>query len=146
MNVEAILAAKGREVRTVAPEATVGEALRRMRAERVGALVVSPDGTTVGGIVSDRDVLYAIADRGVAALGEPVSAAMTAEVFTCSAGDRVGALMATMTDRRIRHIPVVGGDGRLGGIVSIGDVVKHHLDEVRGEADAMREYIAGAAG
>ena len=146
MNVEAILAAKGREVHTVAPEAAVGEALRRMRDERVGALVVSADGATVAGIVSDRDVQNAIADRGVGALDEPVGAVMTREVFTCSAGDRVSALMATMTDRRIRHIPVVGADGRLGGLVSIGDVVKHHLDEVRGEADAMREYIAGAAG
>ena len=144
MHVETILATKGREVRTVAPEAAVGEALRRMRDERVGALVVSADGAAVAGIVSDRDVLYAIADRGVGALDEPVGAVMTAEVVTCSAGDRVGALMATMTERRIRHIPVVGADGRLGGLVSNGDVVKHHLDEVRGEADAMREYIAGA--
>jgi CBS domain-containing protein len=143
MNVETILAAKGREVSTVAPDATVGEALRRMRDERVGALVVLADGSTVAGIVSDRDVLYAIADRGAAALDEKVGDVMTTKVFTCSAGDRVGAIMATMTSRRIRHIPVVGADGRLGGIVSIGDVVKHHLDEIRGEADAMREYIAG---
>ena len=91
MNVEAILAAKGWVVRTVAPDATVGAALRRMRAERVGALVVSADGSTVAGIVSDRDVLYAIADHGVGALDEPVGAVMTGEVFTCSAGDRVGA-------------------------------------------------------
>ena len=143
MHVEGILAAKGREVRTVAPDATVGEALRRMRDERVGALVVSADGATVAGIVSDRDVLYAIADRGAAALDEKVGDVMTTKVFICSAGDRVGAIMATMTSRRIRHIPVVGADGRLGGIISIGDVVKHHLDEIRGEADAMREYIAG---
>jgi CBS domain-containing protein len=143
MNVETILAAKGREVSTIAPDATVGEALRRMRDERVGALVVLADGSTVAGIVSDRDVLYAIADRGAAALDEKVGDVMTTKVFTCSAGDRVGAIMATMTSRRIRHIPVVGADGRLGGIVSIGDVVKHHLDEIRGEADAMREYIAG---
>ena len=143
MNVETILAAKGREVSTIAPDATVGEALRRMRDERVGALVVLADGSTVAGIVSDRDVLYAIADRGAAALDENVGDVMTTKVFTCSAGDRVGAIMATMTSRRIRHIPVVGADGRLGGIVSIGDVVKHHLDEIRGEADAMREYIAG---
>lgn len=143
MNVEAILAAKGREVRTVAPDATVGEALRRMRDDRVGALVVSADGATVAGIVSDRDVLHAIADRGAAAMDEGVRDVMTERVLTCSARDRVGAIMATMTNRRIRHIPVVGEDGRLGGIVSIGDVVKHHLDEIRGEADTMREYIAG---
>ena len=143
MSVETILAAKGREVRTIAPEATVGEALRRLRDERVGALVVSADGATVAGIVSDRDVLHAVADRGAAALGEAVRGIMTERVVTCSARDPVGAVMATMTNRRIRHIPVVGADGRLGGIVSIGDVVKQHLDEIQGEADAMREYIAG---
>ena len=144
MSVEAILAAKGREVRTVAPEATVGEALRRMRDERVGALVVSQDGATVAGIVSDRDVLHAIADRGAAALDEGVRDVMTKKVLTCSARDPVGAVMATMTNRRIRHVPVVDGDGRLRGIVSIGDVVKHRLDEIGREAEAMREYIGGA--
>ena len=144
MSVEAILAAKGREVRTVAPDATVGEALRRLRDERVGALVVSADGATVAGIVSDRDVLHAIADRGAAALGEAVRGVMTGKVLTCSARDPVGAVMATMTNRRIRHVPVVDGDGRLGGIVSIGDVVKHRLDEIGREAEAMREYIGGA--
>ena len=144
MSVEAILAAKGREVRTVAPDATVGEALRRLRDERVGALVVSPDGATVAGIVSDRDVLHAIADRGAAAMDESVRDVMTKKVLTCSARDPVGAVMATMTHRRIRHVPVVDGDGRLGGIVSIGDVVKHRLDEIGREAEAMREYIGGA--
>ena len=144
MSVETILAAKGREVRTVAPDATVGEALRRLRDERVGALVVSPDGATVAGIVSDRDVLHAIADRGAAAMGEGVRDVMTEKVFTCSARDPVGAIMATMTNRRIRHVPVADGDGRLRGIVSIGDVVKHRLDEIGREAEAMREYIGGA--
>ena len=144
MSVETILAAKGREVRTVAPEATVGEALRRLRDERVGALVVSADGSTVAGIVSDRDVLHAVADRGAAALGEAVRGIMTERVVTCSARDPVGAVMATMTHRRIRHVPVVDGDGRLGGIVSIGDVVKHRLDEIGREAEAMREYISGS--
>ena len=143
MSVETILAGKGREVRTIAPDATVGEALRRLRDERVGALVVSADGATIAGIVSDRDVLHAIADRGAAALGEAVRSVMTAKVFTCSPGDPVGAIMATMTTRRIRHVPVVDGDGRLGGIVSIGDVVKHRLDEIGREAEAMREYIGG---
>lgn len=144
MSVETILAAKGREVRTIAPDATVGEALRRLRDERVGALVVSADGATVAGIVSDRDVLHAIADRGAAAMGEGVRGVMTERVLTCSARDPVGAVMATMTNRRIRHVPVVDGDGRLCGIVSIGDVVKHRLDEIGREAEAMREYISGA--
>jgi CBS domain-containing protein len=117
-----------------------------LRDERVGALVVSADGATVAGIVSDRDVLHAIADRGVGRARRAGRRGDDQGGGHLLAGDRVGALMATMTDRRIRHIPVVGADGRLGGLVSIGDVVKHRLDEVRGEADAMREYIAGAAG
>ena len=107
-----------------------------LRADLVG-------GSTVAGIVSDRDVLHAIADRGAAALGEAVRGIMTERVVTCSARDPVGAVMATMTNRRIRHVPVVDGDGRLGGIVSIGDVVKHRLDEIGREAEAMREYIGG---
>ena len=86
----------------------------------------------------------ALADRGVAALGERVASVMTGKVCTCSRQDRVSAVMALMTNRRIRHVPVVEHDGRLGGIVSIGDVVKHRLDEIRGEAEALREYISGA--
>jgi CBS domain-containing protein len=143
MDIESILAAKGREVRTIKPEAKVAEALHRMRRERVGALVVSEDGATIAGIVSDRGIMYAIVDRGVEVLDQPVGGIMTREVFTCSRRERVSAIMALMTERRIRHIPVVE-DGRLCGIISIGDVVKHRLDEIQGEADAMRSYITGA--
>jgi CBS domain-containing protein len=144
MDVESILAAKGREVRTVRPDATLGDAARRMCAERVGALIVSEDGGGVLGIVSDRDVTCSVAARGAPALDGPVRDVMTAKVFVCSPADRLGSIMALMTDRRIRHVPVVGGDGRLCGIISIGDVVKWRLDEIQGEAAAMREYIAGA--
>ena len=143
MNVESILASKGREVRTIWPGAPVAEALQRMCTERVGALVVSEDGTRIAGIISDRGIMWAIDEYGVGVLGNSVGSVMTKEVFTCSRRDRVSALMATMTRRRFRHIPVVEEDGRLCGIVSIGDVVKHRLDEIQGEADAMREYIAG---
>lgn len=143
MHIETILARKGREVRTVAPEVSVGEVLRRMREERVGCLVVSSDGRAIQGIVSDRGVMYAIADRGVGVLDEPVRNIMTERVFTCAPEDRIGTLMAMMTERRIRHIPVVDGDGQLCGLVSIGDVVKHRLDEIQSEAEAMREYISG---
>ena len=144
MNVETILATKGREVRTIKPEASIGEALRRLHNERVGALVVSPDGSSIAGIVSEHNLACAIAERGTRALEEPISAVMTEKVFTCSARDRVASLMATMTRRRFRHIPVVDGAGRLCGIVSIGDVVKHHLNEIQSEAEALREYIAGS--
>ena len=144
MNVEHILARKGREVRTIAPDASLGEALQRLRAERIGALVVSTDGEKIAGILSDRDILYAIADRGTAALGESVGSVMTEKVFTCSRDDRVGRIMALMTDRRIRHVPVVEEDGRLCGMISIGDVVKQRLDEIETEANALREYVTSA--
>jgi CBS domain-containing protein len=143
MNVEYILASKGREVRTITPDASLEDALQRLCTERIGSLVVSENGTDLVGILSDRDILYAIADHGTAALGESVGSVMTAKVFTCSRDDRVSAIMALMTDRRIRHVPVVE-DGRLCGMVSIGDVVKQRLDEIEGEAAALREYVTSA--
>ena len=143
MNVEYILASKGREVRTITPDASLEDALQRLCTERIGSLVVSENGTDLVGILSDRDILYAIADHGTAALGESVGSVMTAKVYTCSRDDRVSAIMALMTDRRIRHVPVVE-DGRLCGMVSIGDVVKQRLDDIQGEADARREYVTNA--
>ncbi|HET6468199.1 MAG TPA: CBS domain-containing protein [Geminicoccaceae bacterium] len=143
MNIDSILAVKGREVRTIRPEAPITEAVRRMREERVGALVVSEDGRHIGGIISDRDVVNALADEGVEVMSRRVRDLMTREVFTCRAEEHVSTLMGAMTNRRIRHIPVVDGDGLLAGIVSIGDVVKHRIDEIQGEAEAMREYISG---
>ena len=130
MNVEHILASKGREVRTIRPDAPIEDALRRLRAERIGSLVVSQTGTDLVGIVSDRDILYAIADHGTDVLGESVGSIMTEKVFTCSREDRVSAIMALMTDRRIRHVPVLEKDGRLCGMISIGDVVKQRLREM----------------
>jgi CBS domain-containing protein len=144
MNVEHILARKGREVKTIRPNVSVAEALRRLRAEGIGSLVVSENGTNLAGILSDRDILNAIADHGIDVLGESVRGVMTERVFTCSRDDRVSALMALMTDRRIRHVPVVEKDGRLCGMISIGDVVKQRLDDIQGEADALREYVTSA--
>ena len=144
MNVDYILARKGREVSTIAPNASLEDALQRLRAERIGSLVVSENGTDLLGILSDRDILYAIADHGTDVLGESVGSVMTAKVFTCSREDRVSRIMALMTDRRIRHVPVVEKDGRLCGMVSIGDVVKQRLDDIQGEADALREYVTNA--
>jgi CBS domain-containing protein len=144
VNIESILAGKGREVRTIRPDAPVDEAVQRMRHERVGSLVVSEDGASVAGIISDRGIMNALADQGVEVLRRLVRDVMTPEVFTCSRGDSVGAIMAAMTERRIRHIPVVEEDGRLGGLVSIGDVVKSRLDEIEREAEEMREYIGNA--
>src|SRR3954467_8613759 len=144
VNVEHILARKGRQVRTIEPGASLEDAPHRLRAERIGALVVSETGADLVGILSDRDILDAIADHGTAALGESVGGVMTRKVFTCSRDDRVSAIMALMTDRRIRHVPVVEEDGRLCGMVSIGDVVKQRLDEIQGEAAALREYVTKA--
>jgi CBS domain-containing protein len=142
MHVDTILVVKGRDVRTIAPDATVADAVQRMYRERVGALVVSEDGERIAGIISDRGIMNAIAERGTAVMDEQIGQMMTKQVYTCSAHDDVSTIMATMTNRRIRHIPVVEDD-RLCGIISIGDVVKHRIDEIQSEADAMREYISG---
>jgi CBS domain-containing protein len=144
MNVEHILASKGREVKTITPDASGEDALHRLRAERIGALVVSTDGARIAGIISDRDILNAIADHGTEVLGKSVGSVMTEKVFTCSRDDRVSTIMALMTDRRIRHVPVVEEDGRLCGMISIGDMVKQRLDEIQSEADALREYVTSA--
>ena len=144
MNVEYILASKGREVRTITPDASLEDALQRLCTERIGSLVVSENGTDLVGILSDRGILCAIADHGTEALGESVRGVMTEKVFTCSRDDHVSAIMALMTTRRIRHVPVVEEDGQLCGMISIGDMVKQRLDEIQGEADAMREYITSA--
>jgi len=103
MDIESILAGKGRDVRTIMPDATIAEAVDRMRKEGIGALVVSEDGARIAGIISDRGIMNAIADHGVDVVNERVHSVMTKEVFTCVPQDRVSAIMAAMTIRRIRH-------------------------------------------
>ena len=142
MNVETILRAKGRDVATIGPEASIGEAVQRLGARSIGALVVSQDGTQVDGILSERDIVRGLADRGAALLQERVGDLMTRRVHTCAPEDAVEDLMGMMTQRRIRHLPVVK-DGALCGIVSIGDVVKNRLDEIEFEASSLRSMIAG---
>ena len=143
MNVETILRTKGRSVVTIGVEATIEDAVQLLRRRGIGAIVVSDDGATVQGILSERDIVHALADEGARLLARPVSALMTRQVFTCKPGDSIAELMAEMTDRRIRHLPVIE-NGRLAGIVSIGDVVKNRLDEVESEASSLREFIASA--
>jgi CBS domain-containing protein len=143
MNVETILRNKGSRVATIRPDATVAAAVDMLNRERIGALVVSEDGKAVDGILSERDIVIALAEHGAALLSRPVDRIMTRTVITCDPTDTVVALMAEMTNRRIRHFPVVAG-GRLCGIVSIGDLVKSRLDEVEFEADSLRSFIAGA--
>jgi len=143
MNVETILRTKGSAVATIRPDETVGAAVKELISRNVGALVVSEDGETVDGIISERDIVHGLADHGAALLSLNVAEMMTRRVVTCELSDTVDQLMAEMTNRRIRHFPVVQ-DGRLCGIVSIGDVVKNRLDEVEFEAQSMRSFIAGA--
>ena len=143
MNVETILRTKGSGVATIRPNATVGAAVKELISRNVGALVVSEDGETVDGIISERDIVHGLADRGAALLSLNIAEMMTRRVVTCALSDTVDQLMAEMTNRRIRHFPVVQ-EGRLCGIVSIGDVVKNRLDEVEYEARSLRSFIAGA--
>jgi CBS domain-containing protein len=143
MNVQSILAAKGGDVATISQSATLGDAAQQLRDRGVGALVVSGDGRAIEGIISERDIVRIIAAHGMATLGRTVGSAMSTDVVTCCATDVVERLMQLMTERRIRHIPVVGDDGKLIGIVSIGDVVKSRLMHLESENQALFEYIQG---
>ena len=143
MNVETILRNKGNWVATIRPDATVGAAVNILDRERIGALVVSDNGQDVAGLLSERDIVIALAEHGEDLLACPVDQVMRRTVITCEPGDSVGDLMAEMTSRRTRHFPVISR-GRLCGIVSIGDLVKSRLDEVESEASSMRSLIAGA--
>ena len=143
MTVASILAAKGRDVLTTTPTRSVADAVAVLARRRIGALVVVDEGDRIVGIVSERDIVRLIATRDFDALEQPVSAIMTKSVMTCSEGETIDSVMARMTRGRFRHLPVVG-EGRLRGIVSIGDVVKARIEQVEHEADEMRSYIATA--
>jgi CBS domain-containing protein len=142
MNVETILRNKGRRVATIRADATIADAVNGLANYGVGALVVSDDGDSVDGIISERDIVTALAEDGADLLTRRVGEVMTRPVITCEPEETVAELMAEMTNRRIRHFPVVK-DGRLCGIISIGDVVKNRLDEIEFEASSMRSFIAG---
>jgi CBS domain-containing protein len=143
MNVETILRNKGNWIATIRPDATIADAVNMLHRERIGAIVVSEDGNSVDGILSERDIVIALAEQAADLLSRTVGEIMTRDVVTCEPGDTVGELMAEMTNRRVRHLPVVA-DGRLCGIVSIGDLVKNRLDEVEFEAQSLRSFIASA--
>jgi CBS domain-containing protein len=141
MQVAAILRAKGNTVARAGSDISVADALNILKQHHIGAVVVADDDRTLKGILSERDIVRGLADHGAEALDFPVTALMTSEVITCSEDRSVDELMRDMTEHRIRHLPVMR-DGRLAGIVSIGDLVKYRLDELEGERDAMRDYIA----
>ena len=141
MKISDVVRSKGDGVVTVTPDTTVGDLLALLDEHRIGAVVVSTDGGSVDGIVSERDVVRHLYSDGPGMLEGPVSAIMTSEVTTGSADDEIAALAATMTELRVRHVPIVDGDGRLAAIVSIGDIVKHRLNELQSERDQLRDYI-----
>ena len=143
MTVARILAEKGREVATTEPHRTLNEVVTLLAARGIGAVVVADASQAVLGILSERDVVRVIAQSGAAALDDPVSRHMTAKVTTVTSSDTIDHVMATMTEGRFRHLPVVEG-GRLMGIISIGDVVKRHVSQLDSERQALREYIATA--
>jgi CBS domain-containing protein len=144
VQISQLLRHKGHDVATIDGSESVRAALALLAERGVGALVVSSDGRRVEGIVSERDVARGLHEHGASLLTEPVSSLMTAEVHTCPPGARVTDLAQTMTDHRVRHVPVVDDEGLLVGIVSIGDVVKARLDELEAERKQLVDYIQTA--
>lgn len=142
MHVRAILDEKGRNVLTIRPNATLQDAARMLQENRIGALVVLGVNEQIKGILSERDIVNAVARHGAEALGMTVSALMTSNVFRCGEDTTVDELMSLMSEKRCRHIPVET-NGRLGGMVSIGDVVKSRIREIEFEAEEIKAYIAG---
>jgi CBS domain-containing protein len=143
MTVKTILSRKGREVVTIAPTANLSEAVKLLAERRIGAVVVTGAENHVAGILSERDIVRALGERGAAALGDNIAAVMTRKVTTCTETDTIADIMERMTTGKFRHVPVVE-QGRLSGVISIGDVVKFRVEEIVRESDALREYIATA--
>jgi CBS domain-containing protein len=142
MTIALVLQGKGRAVETIAGDASVFDAVRRLGEKRIGALPVV-EGDRIAGIMSERDVIYCLRDHGPEVLDWPVSRVMSSPAITADSSTEVLAALAVMTQRRIRHLPVVDG-GQIRGIVSIGDLVKHRMERIEAEAEAMRAYIQSA--
>ena len=143
MNVTTILSSKGRDVATIAPTATVGDAVKLLAERKIGALIITGAGGRITGIVSERDIVRALAQYGAGALQVPLNDVMTRKVVTCGPKDSISNLMELMTHGKFRHLPVVDSE-KLAGIISIGDVVKIRLAELESEQSALREYIQTA--
>jgi CBS domain-containing protein len=142
MRIHDILSTKGFDVIHIQPEASVRELVRLLQEHNLGAVVVSPDGRSIAGIVSERDVIRRLAE-GIDFLDRPVTSIMTTDVHSCTPDDSVQSVMTAMTDRRIRHLPVVDASHDLAGIVSIGDVVKSQISELEFERDQLEGYVSG---
>jgi CBS domain-containing protein len=143
MNIAQILKAKGRAVATVRPDAPLSEIIDKLAQKRIGAIVVVGDNGEVAGIISERDIIRRLAERGEAVLKEPVAQSMTTSVISCQGTSTLDEIMEVMTQGRFRHVPVIE-DGALVGIVSIGDIVKHRVQEMERDSVAMRDYILTA--
>jgi CBS domain-containing protein len=143
MTVKAILSRKGSDVVTIAPTANLSEAVKLLAQRRIGAVIVTGADNRVAGILSERDIVRVLGERGADALGDNIAAVMTRKVTTCVETDTVSDIMERMTTGKFRHVPVVE-QGRLAGVISIGDVVKFRVEEIERESDALREYIATA--
>ena len=141
MHVKLILKNKGHAVETIRPDALISDVVDCLKSKRIGVLVVTKTGDDIIGIVSERDIVTGLAEQGASLLDQPVETIMTRQVRTCSPDDTVTSVMEMMTDRRIRHVPVLR-DGALAGIVSIGDAVKSRLQELENEATHLREYLS----
>ncbi|NNF76420.1 MAG: CBS domain-containing protein [Rhizobiales bacterium] len=141
MNVGGILNEKGRNVETARPETTLQEVAGVLGTKKIGALIILGSNGKIAGILSERDIVRAIAEGGAAALKKPASEFMTEKVITCSESDTVNQLMESMTQGRFRHLPVVH-NGKLTGVISIGDVVKRRIAEAEFEAEEMKRYIS----
>ena len=142
MTIASVLQGKGSNVETIAGDATVFDAVRRLGEKRIGALPVI-DGGRIAGIMSERDVIYCLRDHGPEVLDWPVSRVMSSPAVTVDSETEVLTALAMITQRRIRHLPVVDG-GTISGLVSIGDLVKYRMERIEAEADAMRAYIQSA--
>jgi CBS domain-containing protein len=143
MTVSIILADKGRDVVTIEPSASLAQAVQMLAEKRIGAALVLGADRRIAGIISERDIVRALAARGAAVLEEPVSQTMTRKVETCNESDAVATIMERMTAGKFRHMPVVD-QGRVIGVVSIGDIVKHRVHEIERESVALRDYIMTA--
>lgn len=142
MTIASVLRDKGSAVETIAAEATLYDAVRRLGEKRIGALPVT-DGGRVVGIISERDIIYCLRDHGPDILGSKVEQVMSSPAITADSEMSVLSALALMTQRRIRHLPIIEG-GRVCGLVSIGDLVKYRMERIEAEADAMRQYIQSA--
>ena len=143
MTVKEILSHKGSDVVTTDPNASVSEAIKLLGARRIGAVVVTGADRRMVGILSERDIVRALAEKGAKALDMPIAEIMTRKVITCGIGDTVCELMERMTTGKFRHVPVID-QGRLAGIISIGDVVKSRVQEMEQESAALQDYIRTA--